>query len=107
YVMPRKKEGQPVQVWMAATDRKRLDTTARSLGKTKSEFAREAIRAALDSVDRQKSIEKETEVARAIGHLENRLAGLIAKLAIVSGTVHNVLWQRTHPNDREHLFESA
>lgn len=46
--MPKKRESQPMQVWLSNTDRHRLGQMASKTGCTRSELAREAIKLMLD-----------------------------------------------------------
>ena len=105
--MPRKKEGQPIQIWMSMEDRQRLESLARSCGQTKSEFGRRAILASIEAAGRKESTERDSQVAHSLKRIEDRLAKLVVNVAIDAGTIRNVLWERTNPQVREQLFCAA
>jgi predicted DNA-binding protein len=105
--MPKKRESQPLQVWLASEDRFRLEELAKRTGRTKSELARRGIQLLLESEADKENQERDSEIAKALKRMEDRIASLIARTAIDVGTIYQVLWHRSDPAKRQNLFVSA
>lgn len=105
--MPRKRTYQGLYVGLASADQKRIEAIAKAQGKTKTDIGRQAIIEYLDRLDNKTDAQDESKIAASIRHMENRLAGLIARSAIDVGTIYQVLWLRSDPAKRKELFDKS
>lgn len=105
--MSKKRNYLGLNVGLAEPERRKLDTVSKMAGKTKSEIAREAIRLYLDNYDRMQTEEKETPLERRLKKMEDRLAALMARTAIDTGTIYTLLWHRSDAEDRKELFSAC
>jgi hypothetical protein len=102
-----KRKYHSINVGLEEGDRQKLNEMASREGRTQTELARDAIRWYMDHKDTLDESARQSETAKAIKRMEDRMAGLIARTAIDVGTVYQVLWQRSDQKTRRAVFESA
>jgi len=61
----------------------------------------------MDQCDQQVLDYQESKVERRLKRLEDRLAGLLARLGMDIGIVYNFLWHQSDPETRRALFDKC
>jgi hypothetical protein len=69
--------------------------------KTIAELAREAICFYLDHKDQSKNLEKDSFLEQRMKKMENRMAGLQARIAIDVGMIYHLLYRNMDPAKRD------
>lgn len=109
--MPRKY--QPLTVNLSTEDHHRLKEVADELSKgqevkrTKAEIAREAIRWYLDHYESRREEEKQSELAKTIETMTERICGMLARQGAEVGTLYELAWQTHVDNKVEQRFVEA
>jgi len=105
--MPTVKRTPLFQVRLSANDLIEFDTLCRLEGKKRPEMARLLIREELARRKSEQTLEIESAVEKQLKKMENRIAGLWAKMYIDLGVVYHVLWHRSDPGERGRLWEAC
>ncbi len=82
----------PMEIRLAPSDQLRFDHYAASLGKTKTEMAREAVRYWLDHQDKQINDDRESKLEARIRKMEDRLAAMIMRGTIDTGVLYQAIY---------------
>lgn len=86
---------------LVKTDEARMKDAAKKRGITSSEFVREAILLHLDAGDREAADERETLLERRLKKMEDRLAALMARAAIDTGMIFQILQANMNPETKD------
>ena len=108
-----------VETRLARTDITRLDNAAKSVGKTRSDFARQALLWYLDNQENLQHDKREAEVAQAIRYATDqlikainngvdRICKMLARQGAAIGTLYELTWASL-PDDEDarQAFEAA
>lgn len=109
--MPAKKQYQDIKVGLNEADRVNLSTMARAEGRTKTEFARDAIRFYLANYDEIKGQSKEAQTAQAIRYATDqivkainlgvdRICKMLARQGRAVGTLYELAYMALPDDDR-------
>ena len=74
---------------------------------TKSDFAREAIRFYLEQLDKGKENKTDSETARAIKSMTDRICGMLARQGTQTGTLFELAWQNHADSNQQERFIAA
>ena len=107
-----------VETRMNQSDSNRLDEAAKAAGKSRSDFARQAILWFLDHQDNIKHDERETEVAQAIRYATDqhvkairngvdRVCKMLARQGTALGTLYEITWMSMPDEVGRKAFETA
>ncbi|MGD9683518.1 MAG: ribbon-helix-helix protein, CopG family, partial [Candidatus Obscuribacterales bacterium] len=77
---------------LASEDFKRLEAMAQAQGVSKSQIVRDAVLHYLDNRDAIAARPRESEVARAINEMTNRICGMLARQGATVGTLYELAW---------------
>lgn len=94
-----------MEIRLAPSDQLRFDHYAASLGKTKTELAREAVRYWMDHQDKQINDDRESKLEKRMRKMEDRLAAMIMRSTIDTGVVYHAIYYN-FGNDAEKAFVS-
>lgn len=97
-----------VETRLTKKDFKRLDVLASSEGISKSQVVRDAVLYYLDNQEEIKSKPRDTEIARAINEMTNRICGMLARQGATIGTLYELTWLGLPDNEEARkAFRSA
>lgn len=107
--MPKTKTTQPplVTTRLAMADQARLTEICKLEGKTQTEIVRRAILEMLDRQEQGIAAEIKDNLAIRLKKMEDRIAALIARNNQDIGTVYQVLWMRSDPQQRDKFWATA
>lgn len=86
---------------LVRSDEARMKDAAKKRGITSSEFVREAILAHLDAGDREASEARDSLLEKRLKKMEDRLAGLMARTAIDTGMIFQIVQANMNPETKE------
>ena len=94
---------------LTSVDQARLDEICSQEKKTRPEVTREAMLWYLDNRERLSEDLRQSKLEKRLGHLENRLAGLLAKANLDLGTLVQIMFNRMGGTDAEktEIFKKA
>lgn len=104
---PRKTSTVKIQTQLGPVDQERFDQVVASQKRPSAEVARAAIRHYLDYCDTLPAERQETKIERRLKRLEDRLAGLLARLGLDVGIIYQFLWIQSNPETRAELFNKC
>lgn len=96
-----------LQTRLSPLDEERFFALAKAQNRTGTELLRESIKFYLDHCDRQVVDYQESKLERRLKRLEDRMAGLLARLGMDIGIVYNFLWHQSDPETRRQLFDKC
>lgn len=73
----------------------------------KTELARKAIKWYLANHEKEVHNERETEIAKSLKSIEDRLAGILVKVGMEVCSMNHLFWTRTDPEVRKELFQKC
>ena len=86
---------------LVRSDESRLQDAARKKGVKPSAYVREAILAYLDAEDREAADERETLLEKRLKKMEDRLAALMARTAIDTGMIFQIMQANMNPETKD------
>lgn len=96
-----------VETRLAREDFKKLDAMAHAEGVSKSQIVRDAVLHYLDNRDAIAARPRESEVARAINEMTNRICGMLARQGATVGTLYELAWMSLPNEEARQAFNSA
>ena len=96
-----------IDTYLSGVDQERLSALCKLKRKTKSEIAREAIRWYLDYQEQGKSSKSESELAKNVKNMTDRICGMLARQGAQTGTLFELAWQNHVENKMQDRFISA
>ncbi|HIA53757.1 MAG TPA: hypothetical protein EYN91_16975 [Candidatus Melainabacteria bacterium] len=96
-----------IDTYLSAIDQERLSAICKLKRKTKSEIAREAIRWYLDYQEQGKATKSESELAKNVKNMTDRICGMLARQGAQTGTLFELAWQNHVENKMQDRFISA
>jgi len=102
--MPKTRRTPQISTRLAGADFIAFELACRLEGKTKTEMARKAIQFYLANSEKAHVEEKEGPIAESLKSIEDRLAGLLAKVGTEVFSMSHLMWTRTDPDVRKELF---
>ena len=96
-----------VETRLAKEDFQRLDTMAHAEGVSKSQIVRDAVLHYLDNRDAIAAKPRESEVARAINEMTNRICAMLARQGATIGTLYELAWMGLPNDESRKAFHSA
>jgi len=92
---------------LASEDFKRLETMAHAEGVSMSQVVRDAVLHYLDNREAIAARPRESEVARAINEMTNRICGMLARQGATVGTLYELAWMSLPNEEARQAFNSA
>ena len=92
---------------LSVNDSARLAEICKLEGKTQTEIVRRAIIEMLDRQEQGMAAEIKDHLAIRLKKMEDRMAGLMARMNMDIGTMYQIMWIRTDQDKREKLFAGA
>ena len=92
---------------LSVNDSARLAEICKLEGKTQTEIVRRAIIEMLDRQEQGMAAEIKDHLAVRLKKMEDRMAGLMARMNMDIGTMYQIMWIRTDQDKREKLFAGA
>ena len=92
---------------LSINDSARLAEICKLEGKTQTEIVRRAIIEMLDRQEQGIAGEIKDKLAERLKKMEDRMAGLIARVNLDVGTIYQVMWIRSDPEKRDKLWDTA
>lgn len=89
-----------VETRLAKEDFRRLEALAEAEGISKSQVLRDAALFYLENYEELKSKPRQSEIARAIAEMTNRICGMLARQGAAVGTLYELAWMGL-PDDEE------
>lgn len=86
---------------LVRSDETRLQDAARKRGIKPSAYVREAILAFLDAEDKEAADERETLLEKRLKKMEDRLAALMARTAIDTGMIFQIVQANMNPETKD------
>ena len=86
---------------LVRSDEARLQDAAKRKGIKPSAYVREALLAYLDAEDREAADERESKLEKRLKKMEDRLAGLMARAAIDTGMIFQIVQANMNPETKE------
>ena len=86
---------------LVKSDETRMKDAAKKRGLKPSEFMREAILAHLDAGDLEAADERESSLEKRLKKMEDRLAGLMARTAIDTGMIFQIVQANMNPDTKD------
>ncbi|MGE4119864.1 MAG: hypothetical protein AB7F29_18505 [Candidatus Nitrosocosmicus sp.] len=80
---------------------------AQAQGVSKSQIVRDAVLHYLDNRDAIAARPRESEVARAINEMTNRICGMLARQGATVGTLYELAWMSLPNEEARQAFNSA
>lgn len=101
--MPKIATGRYATVYgrLVRSDEIRLQDAAKKRGIKPSAFVREAILAYLDAGDLEAADERESSLEKRLKKMEDRLAGLMARTAIDTGMIFQIVQANMNPETKD------
>ena len=96
-----------VETKLAQADSNRVAELARAEGKTKSEVVREAVLWYLDHKEELANRDRETQIAKEIKAMTDRVCGMLARQGAALGTLYELTWMSLPNEDARELFRAA
>lgn len=96
-----------VETKLAQADSNRVAELARAEGKTKSEVVREAVLWYLEHKEEQANRDRETQIAREIKAMTDRVCGMLARQGAALGTLYELTWMSLPNEDAKEQFRAA
>lgn len=96
-----------IDTYLSAVDQERLSALCKLKRKTRSEIAREAIRWYLDYQEQGKASKNESELAKNVKNMTDRICGMLARQGAQTGTLFELAWQNHVENKMQDRFISA
>ncbi len=105
--MPKTREAFKVQARLSTRDERRLKKLVEAEKVSIADFVRAALLEYMTKKETKAVDETERELVAEFKRGVNRLAGLLAQNYLEIGEVRNVLFERSHPNERVKDFQAA
>jgi len=105
--MPKTREAFKVQARLSTRDERRLKKLVEAEKVSIADFVRAALLEYMTKKETKVVEESERELVVEFKRGVNRLAGLLAQNYLEIGEVRNVLFERSHPNERVKDFQAA
>jgi|GEM_PF-1425174 len=105
--MPKTREAFKVQARLSTRDERRLKKLVEAEKVSIADFVRAALLEYMTKKETKAVDESERELVAEFKRGVNRLAGLLAQNYLEIGEVRNVLFERSHPNERVKDFQAA
>lgn len=105
--MPKTREAFKVQARLSTRDERRLKKLVEAEKVSIADFVRAALLDYMTKKETKVVEESERELVVEFKRGVNRLAGLLAQNYLEIGEVRNVLFERSHPNERVKDFQAA
>jgi hypothetical protein len=105
--MPKTREAFKVQARLSTRDERRLKKLVEAEKVSIADFVRAALLEYMTKKETKAVDETERELVVEFKRGVNRLAGLLAQNYLEIGEVRNVLFERSHPNERVKDFQAA
>ena len=105
--MPKTREAFKVQARLSTRDERRLKKLVEAEKVSIADFVRAALLEYMTKKETKAVDEIERELVVEFKRGVNRLAGLLAQNYLEIGEVRNVLFERSHPNERVKDFQAA
>ncbi len=105
--MPKTREAFKVQARLSTRDERRLKKLVEAEKVSIADFVRAALLDYMTKKETKAVDETERELVVEFKRGVNRLAGLLAQNYLEIGEVRNVLFERSHPNERVKDFQAA
>ena len=96
-----------VETKLAQADSNRVTELARAEGKTKSEVVREAVLWYLEHKEELANRDRETQIAREIKAMTDRVCGMLARQGAALGTLYELTWMSLPNEDAKEQFRAA
>lgn len=96
-----------VETKLAQADSNRVAELARAEGKTKSEVVREAVLWYLDHKKELANRDRETQIAKEIKAMTDRVCGMLARQGAALGTLYELTWMSLPNEDAREQFRAA
>jgi predicted DNA-binding protein len=96
-----------VETKLAQADSNRVAELARAEGKTKSEVVREAVLWYLEHKEELANRDRETQIAREIKAMTDRVCGMLARQGAALGTLYELTWMSLPNEDAKEQFRAA
>jgi predicted DNA-binding protein len=96
-----------VETKLAQADSNRVAELARAEGKTKSEVVREAVLWYLDHKEELANRDRETQIAKEIKAMTDRVCGMLARQGAALGTLYELTWMSLPNEDAREQFRAA
>lgn len=96
-----------VETKLAQADSNRVAELARAEGKTKSEVVREAVLWYLDHKEELANRDRETQIAKEIKAMTDRVCGMLARQGAALGTLYELTWMSLPNEDAKEQFRAA
>lgn len=104
---PKRKFKPTVETKLAQADSARVGELARKEGKTKSEVVREAVLWYLEHKEELEHRDRETQIAREIRGMTDRICGMLARQGAAVGTLYELTWSSLPNEDAKEQFRAA
>ena len=105
--MPKTREAFKVQARLSTRDERRLKKLVEAEKVSIADFVRAALLEYMTKKETKAVDESERELVAEFKRGVNRLAGLLVQNYLEIGEVRNVLFERSHPNERVKDFQAA
>ena len=96
-----------VETKLAQADSNRVAELAKAEGKTKSEVVREAVLWYLDHKEELANRDRETQIAKEIKAMTDRVCGMLARQGAALGTLYELTWMSLPNEDAKEQFRAA
>ncbi len=96
-----------VETYLSGVDHQRFLSVCNERRATKSEVAREAIRWYLQNLDAVSAGKDESELAKNVKNMTDRICGMLARQGAQTGTLFELAWQNHAENKMQDRFIAA
>ena len=104
---PNKNLKSKIDTYLSASDQERLANACKLQRRTRSEIARDAIITYLNRLDAAKENKNDSETARAIKSMTDRICGMLARQGTQTGTLFELAWQNHAESNQQERFIAA
>lgn len=106
--MPKtRKQVTTIYTSLTAEDSHQFDAIVRMKGLTRTEVAREALRYYIAHQEELEEEQRDSKLERRLKKIEDRLAGIMARVGIDVGVIYTLMWRNMPPDRREDQLKSA
>lgn len=96
-----------IETYLSAVDHDRFSSVCKQRKAAQAAIAREAIRWYLDNLEQVKEGKYESELARSIKAMTDRVCGMLARQGAQTGTLFELAWQNHVENKIQDRFIAA
>lgn len=105
--MPTTNRTTQVQTRLHRDDIERFRQIAATKATTNADLLREAVRFYLDNYEQSKGNERDSKLEIRLKKMEDRIAGLMARLSIDVGVIYDLIWRNLDAEDKDKVWGDA